>query len=388
MSRHGPREVPVTDLQLGTIGGMEDRPLGFTLPLLLAGICAAQQPAGLLTGMPPAGVQVTTLGTGVESELIARIPADAYRGIGTYVPPASHRLRGAVILLRDTSLGDGERFSVHVYLENGTTNLPTINGGDAPGTTAIFSAIDLQTPAGTANHDVQVLFGNGIDVPIGSDLFISVVYHTPGLVIRTVGGSSVPGFVTSLFDACGAGLNTNEAFAFSHTGGGTQFGTMTSLGSSTIGWQPMIELLVDGSSGVAVASRGPGQAPTASFYSGLHPDSASPSNQPSRHDVPGYVFRSNGTIGEGSPVFLLGSTQPFAFQPWIVLSPGNAILHLSPINLVGLGLSFVNQEGIAQILWNVPNSPAVRGLEVRTQAFGFDPVTGYAASGAAARQRF
>jgi hypothetical protein len=293
-----------------------------------------------------------------------------------------------VIMLRDTTLGDGETFDVHVYLENGTTNRPTISPSDTPGATAIASALGLHTPQGVADHEVEVLFGNGILVPIGSDLFVSVVYHTPGLAMRTIGGSSVPGFVTGLFDACGAGLDANETYAYSHTGGGTLFGTITPLGSSTIGWQPLIELLVDGSCGVGVAVRAPGTAPTASFYSGLHPDSASPSNQPSRHDVPGYVFRSNGTIGEGSPVFLLGSLQPFAFQPWIVLSPGNAILHLSPINLVGLGLSFVDHQGIAQILWPVPNSPVVRGLELRTQAFGFDMTTGYVANGAAVRQRF
>ena len=84
----------------------------------------------------------------------------------------------------------------------------------------------------------------------------------------------------------------------------------------------------------------------------------------------------------------LGSTQPFAWMPWIVLSPGNAILHLSPVNLVGLGLGFVGQDGTATLLWPVPASSAIRGLEVRTQAFAFDAMTGSVAGGAATRQRF
>lgn len=365
---------------------MEDRPLAFPacLSLLLATAVSAQHPAGLLTGMPPAGVIRSSLDTGLGSELIARIPGDAYRGLGTYVPPAAHRILGATIHLLDTTLGDGERFDVHVYFEAGQTNLPTIQGSSAPGTTAVASVLGVLTPSGIAEHQVEVLFPNPVDVPIGSDLFISVVYQTPGLRMRTVGGSSVPGLVTSLFDACGAGLAATECYAFSHP----PIGVLTPLGSGTVGWQPMIELLVGGASGVAVARLAQGTVPTASMYSGLHPDSAAPSNQPSRHDVPGYVFRANGTVSQGSPVFLLGSTQQFAWMPWIVLSPGNAILHLSPVNLVGLGLGFVGQDGTATMLWPVPATSAIRGLDVRTQAFAFDATTGSVAAGAATRQRF
>jgi len=365
---------------------MEDRPLAFPacMSLLLATAVSAQHPAGLLTGMPPAGVIRSSLDTGLGSELIARIPADAYRGLGTYVAPAAHRILGATIHLLDSTLGDGERFDVHVYFEAGQTNLPTITGPAAPGTTAVASVLGILTPGGIAEHQIEVLFPSPVDVPIGSDLFVSVVYQTPGLRMRTVGGSSVPGLVTSLFDACGAGLGATECYAFNHP----PIGVITPLGSGTVGWQPMIELLVGGASGVAVAVRAPGTPPTASMYSGLHPDSAAPSNQPSRHDVPGYVFRANGTVGQGSPVFLLGSTQQFAWMPWIVLSPGNAILHLSPVNLVGLGLGFVGQDGTATMLWPVPATSAIRGLDVRTQAFAFDALTGSVAAGAAARQRF
>lgn len=364
---------------------MEAWPLGIStsLYILLAASATAQHPAGLMTGMPPAGIIRSSLDTGVGSELIARIPADSYQGIGTYVAPAAHRIRGARLHLLDSTLGDGERFDLHVYFEAGQTNLPTIQGPNPPGTTAVLSVLDQRTPQGIAEHEIEVLFPTPVDVPIGSDLFLGITWITPGLRMRTVGGTAVQGIVTSLFDNCGPGLPASESYAFTHS-----IGVIGPLGSGTVGWQPMIELLVDGASGVAVAVRAPGTPPTASMYSGLHPDSATPSHQPSRHDVPGYVFLANGAVAEGSPVFLLGSLQPFAWQPWIVISPGNAILHLSPINLTGLGLGFVGNDGKATILWPVPASPAVRGVTVRSQAFAFDSSTGYVAAGAAVRQRF
>lgn len=343
----------------------------------------AQHPAGLLTGMPPAGVSLSTLSTSVGGEFMLRVSADAYRGIGAYAVPGSHRVLGAVIHVADLTPGDGEEFDVHAYLEAGTSNLPTIRGPEAPGTSAVASVLGLTTPAGQAEHQVTVRFPDPVDVPIGKDLFVSVVLRTPGLRLRSVGGSRVPGFTQPFVDSCGAGLDLDESFAVLHQGSG-----LVPMGNSFFGWQPMIDLLVDGSSGVAVSARGPGLSPTASMYSGLHPDSALPSNQPGRADLPGYVFRANGTVGQGAPVFLLGSAQPFAGPPWIVLSPGAAVLHLSPVGLVGLGSAVVAADGTATMFWPVPRSSAVRGVDVRSQAFAFDTATGAVAAGAAVRQRF
>lgn len=373
---------------------MEERPLALPCRTALALAAAAllcplqrplqaQHPAGLLVGMPPANVVRTTLFTGPNSELMLRVPGEAYRGLGAYVAPGRHRVRGAVFHLVDTTLAAGEVFDVHVYLELGSSNLPTIPGPSAPGTTAVASSLGHTTPQGIAEHVVTVPFDPPVDVPVGSDLFVSLVFRTPDLRVQCVGGTSTPGFSTTLFDACGTGLDPNAAFAYLH-----DVGTITPLGSGLVGWQPMIELLVDGSSGVAVSRRSNNLPPTASMYSGLHPDSASPSNQPGRADQPGYVFLANGTIAQDSPVFLLGSTMPFAGPPWIVLSPGDAALHLSPIGLVGLGLGIVDGSDRATIYWPIPHTSAIRGLDVRSQAFGFDLGTGVAAAGAAVRQRF
>lgn len=356
--------------------------LGAFAASLTFGALPAQQPAGLLVGMPPAKVGVSSISTPVNSELLMRVPGEAYRGIGAFVA-GQHRVRGAEIWLLDNSLSDGGTFDVHVYLEQGNTNLPTIVGSQPPGTTAIFSAVGLTTPQGISEHVVQVLFGNGVQVPIGSDLFVSVVHRGGNLSLRTVAGTRQTGFSATTFDACGTGMDPNDAFAYLH-----DQGFLGPLGSGLVGWQGMMELLVDGSSGVAVSRRSANLPGTASMYSGLHPDSAFPSNQPSRADQPGYVFLANGAIAEGSPVFLLGSVMPFASGPWIVLSPGDAVLHLSPFGLVGLGFAATAMDGRAEIYWQIPHTAAIRGLEVRSQAFGLDLGTGVVAAGAATRQRF
>lgn len=354
------------------------------LPALLAALALpGQHRAGLTTGAPPVGVNTTTWSVGVGAEVMLRIPGEAYRGLGTYVAPASYRVLGTVLSLRDATLTDGELFDLHVYLEQGQTNLPTLPGPAAPGTTAVASVRDLVTPQGIADHTLEVLFPQPILVPVGSDLFVSVHVRSPGLRVKAVGGTGLPGFSTSLFDACGAGLGQTEYFSMIH-----DLGFLTPGGSATIGFQPLFDLLVDGPSGAAVAQRAPGTAPTASFYSGLHPDSATPSNQTARHDLPGYAFFSNGALPSGSPVFLLGSTMPFAGMPWIVLSPGNAVLHLFPIGLVGLTMGVTAPDGSAVLYWPVPISTSVRGLDVRSQAFGFDTATSAVAGGPAVRQRF
>lgn len=353
---------------------------GLVFPSLSA---AAQSPAGLLTGMPPQGVVRVSIGTAVGSEMMLRIPGDVVRGLGEYVPPASHRFRGVLVQVRDNTLGDGGVFDVHVYLENGNTGLPTITGPMAPGTTAVASVIGVTTPQGIGDHEVEVVFAQPVDVPIGKDVFVSIVMQQAGQSLRAVGGTGLAGFSSSSLDACGAGLPANESFAFLHDAG-----AVTPMGSSLIGWQPMIDLLVDGSSGVAVSARSANGIPTASFYSGLHPDSASPSNQTARHDTPGYVFLANGTLPQGSPVFLLGSLQPFANMPFVVLQPGNAILHLWPAGLMSFGMAMTDATGRADVMWPVPASSVLRGLQVRTQGIGFDVASGAAHAGGAACQRF
>lgn len=351
--------------------------------LLTALALPCQHRAGLTTGTPPVGVNTTTWSVGVGAEVMLRIPGEAYRGLGSYVAPASYRVLGAVLSLRDATLADGELFDMHVYLEQGQTNLPTLPGPAAPGTTAVASVRDLTTAQGIADHTLDVMFPQPILVPVGSDLFVSVHMRSPGLRVKAVGGTGLPGFSTSLFDACGAGIAQDDYFSMIH-----DLGFLSPGGSATIGFQPLFDLLVDGPSGVAVAQRAPGTAPTASFYSGLHPDSATPPNQTARHDLPGYVFFSNGALPPESPVLLLGSTMPFASMPWIVLSPGNAVLHLFPVGLVGLTMGITAPDGTVTLYWPVPNSPAVRGLDVRSQAFGFDTTTATVAGGPAVRQRF
>jgi hypothetical protein len=115
---------------------------------------------------------------------------------------------------------------------------------------------------------------------------------------------------------------------------------------------------------------------------------AEPSHQPGRRDQPGYLFLANGAAAPGSPVFLLGSTLPFTPPPFIVLQPGDAVLHLFSVGLVGLGFGEVGVDGRALVYWPIPASPAIRGLDVRSQAFAFDVGSGSVAAGAAVRQRF
>jgi len=356
------------------------------LPLLFASLALpAQQPAGLLTGMPPPGLLATSLFPGANTQVLLRVPAEAYRGLGTYVAPASYRILGVVLRLADNTPAEGELLDVHLYLEAGQSNLPTLTATMVPGTTAIASARDLTTRQGVVFHELSVLFPSPVDVPIGRDLFVGVHVRSPGLGVRTISGTSVGGITSSFLDASGAGLQPQDYFGIRHD---PAFGLLEPFTSGTVGMQPLFDLLIDGPSGVGVAQRGRGQGPTASFFSGLHPDSAQPSHQPNRRDVPGYFFRANGSLRSGSPVFLLASTQPFAWQPWITLSPGNAVIHLSLVGMVSLGMTVTEPDGTALLYWEPPNSPALRGLDVRTQAFGFDPHSGAVAGGAAVRQRF
>lgn len=356
------------------------------IPLLLATVAIpAQHRAGLLTGMPPPGLVATSLFPGSQNQVLLRIPAEAYRGLGSYVAPAAYRILGVVLRLVDNTPAEGELFDVHLYLEAGQSNLPTLTATMAPGSTAIASVRDLTTRQGVVFHEIEVLFPSPVDVPIGRDLFVGVHLRSPGLGVRTISGTSVGGITSSLLDASGAGLHPNDYFGIRHD---PVLGLLEPFTSGTVGLQPLFDLLVDGPSGVGVAQRGRGQAPTASFFSGLHPDSAQPSHQPNRRDVPGYLFRANGSLRTGSPVFLLASTQPFAWQPWITLSPGNAVIHLSLAGMVSLGMTVTEPDGTALIYWEPPNSPALRGLDVRTQAFGFDTSSGAVAGGAAVRQRF
>ncbi|MCA8976931.1 MAG: hypothetical protein KDC98_19565 [Planctomycetes bacterium] len=358
-------------------------PIVLAFAVTLAVQLGAQHPAGLLFGMPPSGLQSTTLAAPVGSELMARIPAETYRGFGEFSAPASHRILGVILELSDVSQSNGELFDVHVYLEEGLSNLPTIRGAQLAGTTAIASVLDLSTPAGVLNHRAQVMFAAPVDVPIGRDLFVSLVPRTPGLRLRVMAGSSAVGTSSSSVDGCGAGLPLGQTYCLLHA-----FGLITSLGSGVVGWQAMVDLLVDGTSGIAVSARAANQVPTASMYSGLHPDARQPSNQTARHDIPGYVFRGNAVLPPRSPVFLLGSIQPFLGRPWIVLQPGSAILHLSPVGLVAMGMAVSDAAGDATLMWPVPRTNAVNGAIVRTQAFGFDVGSGAIRNGAAVEQRF
>jgi len=348
----------------------------------VTGLLPAQHPAGLLTGVPPAGTATAVHLVGVGHEAMLRVPAESYRGLGGYVVPGSHRIRGAVFHLHDLSVADGEIFDVHVYLEAGSTNLPTIPPAAPPGTTAVASVMGLTTPPGVMVHEITVVFPTPVDVPVGKDVFISVAFQTPGLNMFALGGTSLPGFI-GLHDACGAGLPLGASYMLVHGSG-----TLTTVGTGTYGWQPLIDLLVDGVSGVAVSAIDGAMPPTASLFSGLHPDSADPPNQTARHDVPGYLFLGNGVLSAGSPVFLLASTDGFTGFPWIVLSPGAAVLHLSPATVFPSVMAIANSAGNALLMWPVPQVPELRGLNVSSQAFAFDIAAGAVRAGAAVRQRF
>lgn len=351
--------------------------------LLLTGALAAQSPAGLATGMPPAGLQLGSVSSQLGAEILARVPAEAYVGLGEYVAPGAHRIRGVSLHLSDVTLEDGELFDVHVYLEQGQTNRPTLPPGATPGTTAVASTFGLTTPAGTSEHEVQVVFPTPVDVPIGSDLFVSVVLRSTGLAVRTLAGSSEPNLPGTFFDACGPALPPQATFLLLH-----DLGFIVELAIPNAGWQAVIDLLVDGSSGVAVTSRYGTATPTASLYSGLHPDVADPPHHTGRHDTPGYLFRGNGTLPAGAPVFLLAALDPFVGGPWLVLSPGNAVLHLSPATAFPLAVAQTDASGNALLLWPVPQVPELRGLSVHSQAFGFDLSQGAVRGGPAVRQRF
>lgn len=348
-----------------------------------AALAPAQQPAGLLTGVPLPGLQLTSVGTAVGAELMLRVPAEAYRGLGTYVAPSSYRIQGVVVHLADTTSADGEMFDVHCYLEAGTSNRPTILGPQPPGTSAVASVLDLTTPAGVAVHEVTVVFPSPLDVPVGSDLFVSVTFRSPGLRLRALAGTSLQGFVSSFADACGPALPSGGSYLLVH-----EVPVLTEVSSGVIGWQPAIDLLVDASSGVAITLVDGSSPPTASMFSGLHPDVAAPSNQTARHDTPGYLLLGNGQLPPGSPAFLLASLDPFVGAPWIVLSPGNAVLHLSPSTSFPMSFATADGAGNVLLLFDVPEVAEVRGVSVSTQAFGFDLSTGTIRGGPAVRQRF
>ncbi|MCA8949810.1 MAG: hypothetical protein KDE27_09930 [Planctomycetes bacterium] len=343
----------------------------------------AQQPAGLLTGLPPAGLAQSSVGAGVGDELISRIPGEAYRGIGEYVPGSGYQIRGVVLRLRNGAPAEPATFDLHVYAEAGNTNRPTIPANAAPGTTALVSVLDVAMPIGSQAPEVTVVFQSPVTVPFGSDIFVSFVANSPNLLMQTLAGTSDLAFNLNNFDPCGPALAPGESYLLLHA-----LTQLVELNITTIGWQGLVDLLVDGSSGVGVCRVNGASAPIASFYSGLHPDVADPPHHPGRHDVPGYYFRSNGTLPIGSPVFLLGSTDGFANGPFVVLSPGNAVLQLPLLSSFPLGMQPTGADGNALLEWPVPQAAGLRGLGVATQAFGFDLTNGFVRAGAAVRQRF
>ncbi|MCR9246307.1 MAG: hypothetical protein NXI31_14845 [bacterium] len=354
----------------------------FASALLVAGV-GAQERVGLLTGMPPDNVLLTTINYGVLSEAIARIPAESYRGIGEFVTPDKFRLRGAVIRLRDANPITEKTFDLHVYLEDGNSNRPTIRGPQAPGTTAIVSERDVPTPRGVAEPEIEVVFSTPVDVPYGSDVFLGVVTHSSALSVRAMGGSSLPSIVSASLDACGAASALGSSYVLSHDNL-----AIVEVSTGTIGWQMLVDLLVDTPSGVAVVSRYGNTPFTASLYSGLHPDAVFPPHHTARLDVPGYLFRANGHLATGSPVFLIAATEAFSGPPWFVLQPGNAPVLVPPFTAFPLVSGVTDAAGEALLSWPVMASSAMRGVGVTTQAFGFDLAAGVIRAGTAVRQRF
>lgn len=350
-------------------------PLGAALFACLSGITHAQ--TGLVDLLRP---DAATRGGAPTGEVIARFDADHYRGLCGFSTPSTGLLTGMFAVVQDADGGSASAYVFHVY-DEGAPNLPTIPASAPPGTTARVSVpVTLPISPGPMGWTITVSFGNPLPVTLANDLFLGVEFTGPGqeeLAAQVVLGM--------LRQSPGPGLPAGTTWALAHN---TTTNTITPIRALGNGVQLAMEPRFAGPSGLGITQFSALEAPTASFFTGLYPDTAQPPRNPGRADVPGYQFLANGAVPAGSLVMLLASLSPFVPPIQVPVLPGQAPVWLDQRAIVTMSSAVLGASGQQRFFWSLPPNPPIAGLAVFTQAVALDVNTFVFAAGAAVRHQF
>ena len=396
--------------------------LTFAASLAVAASLAAQtpQPAGfnfnVVAGATSRGAMANRAG-----ELIFRFDSSDYVAIcRPDAPPAGspgstqNLIDGVQFVLQDQYAVSQEGYNLHIYTESSTApDFPTITAGQPAGTTALSTVTGLLSPVSTTASPaawlVSYTFTTPVAVPNNADAFVSVELQasaaantaaTPsfwpndGLSVQISLGIQ-PGPNFTVFDLKGAapvgqtsyGLVhdvTNALFAY----GGARQGMMDLLTTAS---GRGVATAITNQATYTISNTAPG---TASFFSALHPDAATPPFNGGRVDDLGFVYQ-NSALPVGSLVFYqvdLGFAPGNLFLPLSAFMPGSSgVLCLSP-NMQNIGLT-VSSGAQTNFTFLVPSG--ARGLlgatgltQLAVTAIAYDPTTGALAGAPCAAQKF
>jgi len=396
--------------------------LTFAASLTAVASLAAQtpQPCGfnfnVVAGATSRGAMANRAG-----ELMFRFDSSDYVALGRPAAPApgfpgstQNLIDGVQFILQDQYAVSQEGYNLHIYTESATApDYPTITAGQPAGTSAISTVTGLLSPTSTtaspAAWQVSYTFTTPVAVPNNADAFVSVELQasaaantaaTPsfwpndGLSVQISLGIQ-PGAGFTVFDLKGAapvgqtsyGLVhdvTNALFAY----GGARQGMMDLLTTEP---GRGVATAITNQATYTISNTAPG---TASFFSALHPDAATPPFNGGRVDDLGYVYQ-NASLPAGSLVFYLvdlGFAPGNLYLPLSSFMPGSTgVLCLSP-NLQNIGLT-VSSGPQTNFTFLIPS--AARGLlgasglsQIAVTAIGYDVTTGALAGAPCAAQKF
>ncbi|HEX5054163.1 MAG TPA: hypothetical protein VFZ65_20460 [Planctomycetota bacterium] len=305
------------------------------------------------------------------TEIIQRFDADQLRGFGIESGhPGVQVVRGARLLSQAFGSSiPNNNIAVTLYTED-----PARPG--YPDLSAPLAQVTNVPPVGTFGPTDAVFPTPGL-APIGRDVFVGVHLNPPagafgttvGLIYGYLSGSSSIVLPGGAMPSSPPEANSFRLYR-DVTNNALTYGTRA---------QYLIDLLIEGPSGMPTAVFIPGAAPgSTTLLAGLYPDATNPPFNSGRADNSGFIF-SDVTITEGSPVAFLAAFADFG--PIVALDsliPGSrGGLCLEPTALFPLTVGIVTNH---EVWIETPIPPAVRltigGQSWTQQAVGFDLATG------------
>ena len=315
----------------------------------------------------------------------ARIDAEDYIGWATDPAfPGVRVITGIDCIVQDQdAVLTPEGFDVGIFPE-GPPGFPAPIGG-------VIGAIAVPGPVApavgvVAAAYVAVAFGPPILMPIGSDVFIGLIFPAApawpadGISFQVVLGLPL-GAAFPTFDMAGPAMGppvgpftpANSYGAYAPLGGVPFYGSRRQIWADIDSPAPggvVTTMALEASFPIAAAAPG-----TTSFMSGLHPDAAFPPLNPGRADDVGCVVYDS-VSPAGSPVFFLADFGLGFEIPLSFFSPGAVGTFCLPMG-ISTGLGFTAGGTASLVLAIAPGArPGLLGLELTQQAVTFDPVAG------------
>jgi hypothetical protein len=362
------------------------------------------------------GISATSRGALQQNagQLLFRFDAEDYRSWGD-ANGTTNTVTGVQFILQDQYDSSVENYDIRIYGEDLTTpnpNFPNFPATAPAGTNQLAHFGPFASPGGTANAPaawfVTVTFATPLGLPDAQDVFLGVELQasaaanpatTPafwpndGISIQISLGVQQTGFPT--FDLKGpaaiSGGLTAGSYGIAHnpaTGvmayGGARQGQVDFLTTTTVGRG----VVTAQTNQVSLVSSNllPG---TASFFSGVHPDSASPPFNGGRADTPSYVFMG---APAGTIVFFLidfsFSPTPLPLSAFVPGSTGTACLNLGAFQTLGFSIA----SGSGQDAFTLNLSPGARtliaGITLVWEGVSLDPVANVLHGGPCGAQHF